>query len=118
MSLSWLRDLVIRNKTAKQQNTKRLVRRWKPLLESLEDRTLLSTLHWIGTAGGSWTDNTMWSATAGGVSAGAHPQNAADIAIFDATASAQTITIPTTTTITVGEIDFNNAANSYLISPT
>src|SRR5580704_9371344 len=106
MSMSWLRDLVIRNKTAKQQNTKPQGRRWRPLLETLEDRTLLSTtLHWIGSGtGGSWTDNTLWSTTAGGGSAGIHPQNEGDVAIFDATSTAQTITIPTATTITVGEI--------------
>ena len=116
MPFSWLRHLLLGKKAAKRQYQGRHTRL---VLEVLEDRSLLSgvTYYWIGTAGGSWTNTSSWSLSQGGGVAGSFPQNAGDIAIFENTNTSQVITIPTGTTITVGEVDFNNGANSYTIAP-
>src|SRR4051812_17380152 len=77
-------------------------------VESLEDRTLLSTFQWLGGATGNWNDPANWNRVAGAT--GTFPNAARDIARFTrAYPRAQTVSV--NAGITVGEIDFGTVSN-------
>lgn len=79
-----------------------LARRRKAFFEGLEDRSLMATLYWDGSASGSWNDVANWStAIGGGTDPGAFP-GAGDDVIFNAT----TVGSP------ISSLGANQAANS------
>ncbi len=59
MPLSYLRKLLLVGNTPKA--SRGLPGRFRPQVESLEDRWVLTTVHWINPTGGFWSDPAGWS---------------------------------------------------------
>ncbi len=59
MPLSYLRKLLLVGNTPKV--SRGLPGRFRPQVESLEDRWVLTTVHWINPAGGFWSDPAGWN---------------------------------------------------------
>ena len=78
---------------------------YRPQLEVLEDRTLLSTFQWTGGSGVNWNDSGNWNLVSG---AGTFPNAQGDVAQFTGSYSAAQA-VAVNQAITVGEIDFGTA---------
>src|SRR5581483_2265251 len=106
--LSWWRRLLRRAKAPKRAAVRHrnpFLRR--PIIEALEDRTLLSTFKWVGAGSDTnWTTAANWSLVSG---TGAYPGAAGDIAQFLGTLSKTTAVVDQP--VTVGEIDFNSPSS-------
>jgi hypothetical protein len=116
----------VRNRLGRSQTESRRAsasrQRIRPLLESLEDRTLLagSVFSWINAAGGNWNDPTNW-ALVGGTSTQGFPNAPDDVAQLGPVKTGIenppiNITIPAATIITVGKIDFDGPAVAYYVA--
>src|SRR5262249_7645291 len=81
-------------------------------VELLEDRTLLSTFQWTGSANALWNNPNNW--TNGPV--GAFPSAQGDVAQFTGTITGSTL-VTVNQAITVGEIDFNNGSSITIGGP-
>src|SRR5580765_5395514 len=100
---------MLRNSQRQQSDARKS--RWL-FVEPLEDRTLLSTFQWTGTAGdGIWSTPNNWSPNTG------FPNAVADIAQFTLPyGGPQTMELDRA--ITVGEIDFGSSADITIGSST
>src|SRR6476619_345833 len=81
-------------------------------VETLEDRTMLSTFQWTGLgADGNWSTAGNWNLVSG---SGTTPNAVGDIARFAGTPAQTTVTV--NVPVTVGEIDFNTASNINIVN--
>ena len=104
---SWLRNWKNAPKTSKRskrhgrRERRPAERRFRPLVELLEDRTLLSTFHWVGdptTHSGAWNVAANWQENA-------LPGNGDDVAIASSV-HGKTFTISVTDSRSIDHINF------------
>src|SRR5262249_10182745 len=99
----WLRNVKARS-SSPLTRVRDGLHRFRPSVESLEDRTLLSTIFWKAATSGNWSVGTNW--------VGNVAPTAGDTAVIDATGANYTVTLDTNPTVAGFTLNSANATFS------